>query len=182
MLGQQPQAGEHFAGVGDDPRVAVDHRAPVVDRVLEHRTGQHEPVRYGDRHARLAVRAQAHAGDGTVQVQGGLVEAVAGRHHHRPAVADHAEVGDQSGGEDGVQVAPFGPALLAEPAVPGALSTGQRAGHLQVISRPRECDWHSRMLWATVSASARRPSEWPGKSSSALSDTRANSLNLGIGA
>jgi len=39
----------------------------------------------------------------------------------RAAVADQAEVRDKAGGQHGEQVAPVGPALLAEPAVPGAL-------------------------------------------------------------
>lgn len=68
-----------------------------------------------------ALSAQADARPRTVQVQGRVVEAGAGRHHHRPAVADQAEMRGQDGGEDGDQLAPVRPAQLAEPAVTGSL-------------------------------------------------------------
>jgi hypothetical protein len=135
VLGEQSRAGEQFIRAGDDPGIAVDHRAAVVDRVLEHRTGEYQAVRQRDRHADRAIGTQADARDGTVQVQGRLVEAVARRHDHRPAPVDHAKVGDQPCGEVGEQVVSVGAPLLTEPAVPSAPGTGKRVSHLLVISR-----------------------------------------------
>jgi hypothetical protein len=122
VLGQAAESAQFLLRIGDRPRRAVDHGAAVVDRVLEHRTGQHEAVHHGDRDARdrLAVPfGQALAGHRAVQVQEVLVIAVAGRHHHRHAIREHPEVRDQARGEHGEQLVPVGPPLLTQSPVPG---------------------------------------------------------------
>ena len=68
---------------------AVDHGAPVVDRVVEDRAGQHQAVDQGDGHAHrhrgLAV-PQAPAGRRPVHEQVVARPPVGGGDHHRPAV------------------------------------------------------------------------------------------------
>ena len=74
--------------------VAVDHRAAVVDGVLEDRPGQYQPVDMGHRDADRGLRHadQAAAGHRAVQEQGVPGHAVDGGDHHRIAVHHHPEV------------------------------------------------------------------------------------------
>ena len=94
-------------GVGQHLGNAVDHGAAVVDRMFEHRTGQHQTVDMGDRHARLhrlAGGAQAPAGHRSMEEEPVVVACVAGGHHHRPPVDEEAEMADEPGVEHGMEI------------------------------------------------------------------------------
>ena len=121
VLGQGAQTGDLLVRIGDQPRRGVDHRAAVVDRVLEHRTGQHQAIQHRDGQAgRRVVAVQAAAGHRTVHVDLLVVESVAGRHHHGHAIHDDAQMSHQPGPQHGEQLRPVAAALLAQPPVPGA--------------------------------------------------------------
>ena len=116
VLGQGAQAGDLLVRVGDRTRRRVDHRAAVVDRVLEHRTGQHQAIQHRDGQARHhAVAVQAAAGHRTVHVDLVVVESVAGRHDHGHAIDDDAQMSHQSGPQHGEQLSAgrCGPARVA---------------------------------------------------------------------
>ena len=127
VLGDAAQPSEPFSRVGDLPGLPVDHGAAVVDGVLEHRPGQHQPVGEGDGDThRSAGGVQALAGDRTVQVQGVRGEPVHGGDHHRPPAGDRSEVGDQPGVEHRIQRLSVGPPQVPVPAMPGPLGRRQR--------------------------------------------------------
>ena len=127
VLGQRTQAGQLLRRVGDQPRRAVDHRAAVVDRVLEDRPGQHQAVHvgHGDADRRLGRGDQAAAGHRAVQVDHLAGHAVDSGKHHRVAVHHDPEMTDHPGPQDVVQVPPAGAALLAQAAVRGAGGDGE---------------------------------------------------------
>ena len=112
---------------GDQPRRAEDHRAAVVHRMVEHRPGAHQAVQVRHRDADLMPvgGAQGAVGRRPVQVEGVADAPVPGRQHHGIAVHDHAEVADQAGVQDGVEVGSVGPAALAEPVQRGSLRRRQ---------------------------------------------------------
>ena len=96
---------------------AVDHGAPVVDRVVEDRAGQHQAVHQGHGHTdrrRPLGRPQAPAGHRAVHVEVVAQACVRGRHDHRPAVDVHAQVADEPGVEHGVEILAAVGALLGQ--------------------------------------------------------------------
>ena len=112
--------------------------------MFEHRPGQHEAVDMGDRDARPdrpAGGTEAPAGHRAVQEEPVVEPGIAGGHHHGLFVDQDAEMADEPGVEDGIQVgSPMG-SLLGEPPEAGQFGrrhlTSDRSHLIRALVRGR---------------------------------------------
>ncbi|MDZ7679083.1 MAG: hypothetical protein U5K29_11080 [Acidimicrobiales bacterium] len=104
MLGDDPQPELGFVAVNPH-RGTEDHRGPVVHRMVERRSGEHQRVDMGhldtDRRTPTEV-TQESAGDRSVEVQRVAVTAIEHRDDDRPTIGDDAHVAQRARVEDRV--------------------------------------------------------------------------------
>lgn len=106
-----------FVGIGEFGWAGVDYGGAVVHGEVHGGAGVDDAVDVGDREGDVAGHGGAHiaGAGGAVQVEGVAVAAVDGGKDHGGAVQDDAQVAEQAGVEDGVQVGAVGAAPLLGP-------------------------------------------------------------------
>jgi hypothetical protein len=103
MLDEGSQGRVLLGRVVDRPGAAEDHHRAVVQRVMEGRAGQHQPVQQGDGDADLHAGAQAEPAAGrAVQVEVLADACVPGRDHVRLLVHHEADMAEEALVQDGV--------------------------------------------------------------------------------